>query len=302
MAVILLGPRWALALPLIPLSAAAIWRDRRSLWVLAACALIIGAPVLDLRVHPGEPTAAPGAKSLRLRVVTLNTHGAALDRQAMAAFLDEVDPDLVALQEYAAGSTAELFPANGERRWFTNSPDWPVNLASRYRLTASTKLQDRLFSSGRDAQAAAYEVLTPAGPLHLLNVRLESPHPSLLRLLRREPGATARIEWNVDQRRQQAINVARYASGLAEPVIIVGDFNTAANSSILQDGLSGFANAFSDRGNGYGWTYRSGGIMARIDQVFSRGPLVCRRCWVGPDVGSPHRPLVADFEWRLSAN
>ena len=33
----------------------------------------------------------------------------------------------------------------------------------------------------------------------------------------------------------------------------------------------------------------------RIDHILAGPGWRCGRCWVGPDVGSPHRPLLADL-------
>jgi vancomycin resistance protein VanJ len=33
----------------------------------------------------------------------------------------------------------------------------------------------------------------------------------------------------------------------------------------------------------------------RIDHILAGPGWYCARCWVGPDVGSPHRPVLADL-------
>jgi endonuclease/exonuclease/phosphatase (EEP) superfamily protein YafD len=37
--------------------------------------------------------------------------------------------------------------------------------------------------------------------------------------------------------------------------------------------------------------------MVRIDHILAGPGWQAERCWVGPDVGSPHRPVIADLIW-----
>ena len=78
------------------------------------------------------------------------------------------------------------------------------------------------------------------------------------------------------------------------------DFNLPADSTIFRRYWGDFANAFFRVGWGFGFTKNSteGGFSygSRIDHVLYSPDLRCLRSWVGPDVGSDHLPLLAEFE------
>src|SRR5262249_17737710 len=54
----------------------------------------------------------------------------------------------------------------------------------------------------------------------------------------------------------------------------------------------------SQAGLGWGYTFYNNRTMTRIDHILGGAGWSCRRCWVGPDVGSEHRPVIADMEWH----
>jgi endonuclease/exonuclease/phosphatase (EEP) superfamily protein YafD len=83
--------------------------------------------------------------------------------------------------------------------------------------------------------------------------------------------------------------------------IIAGDFNLTVDSPIYREIWSNYRNAFSDSAYGYGYTkftkinrFR---YSARIDHVLSTPGLRPVRARVGPDLGSDHFPLIADFRF-----
>jgi endonuclease/exonuclease/phosphatase (EEP) superfamily protein YafD len=84
-------------------------------------------------------------------------------------------------------------------------------------------------------------------------------------------------------------------------MLLAGDFNTPSDSVIYREYWSPFHNAYSDAGFGWGYTYFSRRAAVRIDHQLAGSGWRCRKCWVGADVGSPHRPVIADWE-RIDAN
>ena len=87
----------------------------------------------------------------------------------------------------------------------------------------------------------------------------------------------------------------------SEALIIAGDFNMPTDSAIYRQYWSRYSNAFSTCGFGFGHTKQSviRGLHygLRIDHVLTDPFWRCRRCWVGPDLGSDHLPVIADFYW-----
>ena len=100
-----------------------------------------------------------------------------------------------------------------------------------------------------------------------------------------------------DQRRRQADELARKASGLAGPVIVAGDFNAAVEGSELGALANGFDDAFRAAGLEAGDPRRASCGAMRIDHLLSRG-LRALDCRVVTEAGdaSDHLPVLATFE------
>jgi endonuclease/exonuclease/phosphatase (EEP) superfamily protein YafD len=82
-------------------------------------------------------------------------------------------------------------------------------------------------------------------------------------------------------------------------LILAGDFNMPTESAIYRTFWAAYANAFSDAGWGFGYTEWPGmrrlpfGI--RIDHILAGPGWHPLRCWVGPNIGSDHLPLIAEL-------
>jgi endonuclease/exonuclease/phosphatase (EEP) superfamily protein YafD len=92
---------------------------------------------------------------------------------------------------------------------------------------------------------------------------------------------------------QQAVSLSSL------PVIVAGDFNMPADSTIYREVWGRYLNAFSEKGTGYGRTVfesmRGIKVGVRIDHILAGNGLGIRVCETGPDVGSDHLPLIADI-------
>jgi endonuclease/exonuclease/phosphatase (EEP) superfamily protein YafD len=85
-------------------------------------------------------------------------------------------------------------------------------------------------------------------------------------------------------------------------VIVLGDFNMPPDSAIYRQFWSDFSNAISSAGFGFGSTHFTHRTAVRIDHVLAGPGWRFRRAWVGPFVGSAHRPVVADVDVTGTAN
>ena len=85
--------------------------------------------------------------------------------------------------------------------------------------------------------------------------------------------------------------------GWRGPLLLAGDFNLPVESAIYGQYWAQFSNAFSAAGLGLGHTKFTRWHGVRIDHILAGPSWRFRRCWVGPDVKSDHRPLIADVEW-----
>jgi endonuclease/exonuclease/phosphatase (EEP) superfamily protein YafD len=103
---------------------------------------------------------------------------------------------------------------------------------------------------------------------------------------------------NTELRRRQFRLVSDWAGqGGAGRVVVAGDFNTPPESVLHRHFFSGFQNAFSQAGWGWGHTHFTRRTAVRIDHVLSDSASRVLGCWVAERVGSAHRPVIAELEW-----
>ena len=293
--VLLFGPRWLLAIPGLVLLPLAVWLRRRLLRPLAASAVVVVWPIMGLCLPLGR-LAAPAGDCVR--VLTYNVTGAAVDGEALCGLIEEEQPDVVALQEC---------PGDDRYRW---PPGWHVLrrgellVASRYPLREVDWLSGRHPGHVWPRLNMLHCVLAmPAGDVDFCCIHLPSPRFGLTQVLDRRtlisPDRSGRIDDEADRRRRQAEEVGEVAAALPATVILAGDFNLPADSTIYRQSLGRFRNAFSTAGFGFGHTMRpelrGWQYGVRIDHVLSGTGWRARRCWVGPDLGSEHLPLIAEL-------
>jgi endonuclease/exonuclease/phosphatase family metal-dependent hydrolase len=282
--VLLFGPRWVLAVPLValvPLAAAA--RSWRAGVAAAVAAAVVAGPLLGGTVSPAG-LVGPPVDAARLRVVTWNAAGTPPDRPAVREFLAAVRPDVVVVQESPAGGDG--WPAG----WHAVAGPAGVRVASVYPLRETGRLTDATL--GAAGGGLRVEVETPAGPLAVVGIHLPTVRPGLEAAL-----ATRFRDVNelraVIRVRDRASAVAR--EWAADAAVVAGDFNMPDESVVFRRDWGGFADAFAAAGTGFGWTKRTRWFGVRIDHVLAARPGPPAAAWVGPDLGSDHRPLVADL-------
>ena len=289
--VLMFAPRWIMALPLILLAPMALFRHRRSLITLSAAGVLLAWPIMGLRLS-GH---GDGAGATPLRVLTCNIHRNQLNAPAFKIMLDDLRPDVVALQDWTSVHEAELFGGGG---WYYRR-DAELFLASRYPIIKAgpIALQEppKPEFKIREGAAVYYYLESPAGPISLINLHLSSPHESLQSLREFESDAPEQLEFNSHARELESTSIERFLHGVSGPVVILGDFNTPAESDIYSRHWDQFRDAFNLRGFGFGMTHVSTSSSVRIDHILLGSGWDVSRCWLGPAAGSPHRPLMADI-------
>lgn len=283
----LFGPRWLALLPFLVLCPAALWRRRRSLPALLAASGIALIPIMGFCVPFGAALHG-GMPGVRLRLMTCNIHGQALDRMAFGTLLEQVRPDVLVLQEWSSQHDP-LFASEG---WHVHR-DGDLLLASRFPIRRVEDLAQNRW--GSSAEAVSYELATPCGPVQVINVHLASPHPALEAVLDHSADAADQVRTNSRLRLEQSASISARAVAISQPLLIAGDFNTPGESRIFHHCWSGLTDAYSSSGWGLGYTYTSRRNAVRIDHVLYNARWECPRCYIGPDVGSPHRPVIAEM-------
>ncbi len=298
---LMFSPRWFLTLPLgVLVPVAAVFR-RRMLFVLLVSACLLLFPVMGLCI-PWR-TVLPAEKPLlRLRILTCNIHGHRKNPAAVGELIAAVKPDIVVFQgEYTAQYEPLDFPGGGwnvqHERVGRHYGELCIASASRYpiRKVADVLPHDTGVGTGVGV-AVCYEVRTPRGPIKFINLHLSTPRQALVTAIEKQFSASMTVEGNIADRRRETEIISRFAEGIDDPLLLAGDFNMTTDSSIYRAHWGGLTDAFSVGGFGFGYTFYTRWARFRIDHILGGAGWRCRSAWVGPDIGSPHRPVIADME------
>ena len=283
---VLFGPRWLFVSPLLVLFPITCLHRRRALAMLAVSAWIGVVPVMGFSI-PWRAAFSRQSASPPFRVLTCNIHRHQINIQALQNVIAEQKPDIIALQEWSSKYDA-IFAKD---IWHLLRQG-EVLLASRFPITKSELIGEGFEQPG---DAVCFDIDTPNGKVHVVNVHLASPHYQIEDVLDRSPSGGQALQSNSERRHRQSQAVRRYVDGLGPNTIIAGDFNTPDDSFIFRESWTGLSDAFQTAGWGFGNTYFAHKTSVRIDHLLSANGLKCEACWVGPSVNSPHRPLIADF-------
>ena len=291
---LIFGPRWIWGIP-FPFLALAWGRlscRRRSCLIVSA--ILYGYFIVGFNV----PVAFFASSDLpAIRFMTLNLEGGETDWQKLQRLLDLYQPDVLLFQECPANVGAYL-PAD----WNTNQ-DGELAIATRLPLDSCAIVNRVLGHRYPRAVGMVNRIQLPSGPVSVATVHLLSPSDGLNRILSRKTILDLSYRKLIDQeigwRRDEAEHVFDSLKDISESLVIAGDFNLPVESSIYRITWGNFYNAFTYAGLGCGATafQERGGLWnsARIDHILYAEGWKSRSAWVGPDIGSDHRPLFADL-------
>jgi endonuclease/exonuclease/phosphatase (EEP) superfamily protein YafD len=287
----LFAPRWLSLLPLLALLPAA-WLLRRKIMLvpLALTAVVIVGPVTGLCL-PWRTAFLPAPSGPRIRVLTCNLHNSKeVDQRGLESLVLDSGADVVALQEWPGGEASS----------FAKWPGWHSHasrglfLASQFPIRQVVELGTE--SEGPKGLVSRYDLETPVGMVHFFSLHLASPRDSIYETIH-DNGNGEEVTGNTARRWEQSEYIAQQIEGLQSPVLLAGDFNTPPESAIFREVWGNYSDAFGVAGWGWGYTFSGGKTQVRIDHVLSGTGWQCRRCWVGPYIGSPHRPVFAEVFW-----
>ena len=291
--VLLFAPRWTFATPLlllVPIASVFHWRSLISLGLAGA---VLAFPVLGYCYSLDGGSTEKDATSIR--ILSCNIHRQQLDAESFRQLIEATSPDVIALQDWSSKHEEVLF---GDSAWHTQR-DGELFIASRFPISRTTQVisppTEQPGFKVRYGAAAAYQLLTPDGPITLVNLHLASPHEALQAMREGNSSFTEQLAFNTQQREIEAGTVADYIEAQNGPVVIVGDFNTPRESHVFRDHFGNLLNAFSAKGRGFGLTHVSMASSVRIDHVLVNQALNVRECWLADAAGSPHRPVVTDI-------
>jgi endonuclease/exonuclease/phosphatase (EEP) superfamily protein YafD len=290
--ILLFGPRWMALLPLVVLIPASALGPRRVLPPLAVGLALAVGPVMGFCL-PWRSWLGAGSEShMRIRILSCNVHYANLHPDALFDLIAAERPQIVALQEWGPHHDAPATRLGAG--WHVHRGE-STCLISRFPILEVEALnRDQLGGKG---DAVRYVLQGPAGPLSFLNLHPISPREGLQAMVDNPLRAARDVEANLEVRRRESEASSRWAASTQGPVLVAGDLNLPCDSAIYRRYWSEYADGFSIAGLGFGHTWFSRWHGVRIDHILGGPGLSFRRCWVGPEVGSDHRPLIADIEW-----
>ena len=296
---LLFAPRWLWLLPLFVLIPFAMWKNRHMLLPLAAAMLIIIGPLMGFTFSVSKDTLPSSVKTLR--IVTCNLQNGKFDHNAMDAFIREIQPEIVALQELPSNVIIKSLVGwqhmfEGDLHIFSRYPIVPGDYKKAFVPMHKWPRTCFLYST----------VKTPSGDLTFCTVHLPSPRYGLQTVLDKSTLISLkRKKLLIDEteyRRQKSQEISAIVEHLPSPKVIAGDFNMPVESTIYRKYWSGYQNAFSELGTGYGWTERASvrgiPVRFRIDHILVDKELKPMFCRTGPGVGSDHLPVIADIVFQ----
>lgn len=286
------GPRWLLALPLVPLTlvvAGLRFRQRRLALGglgLIACVLMFG--VMDLRLGRGRVSGIPS-----LRVMTHNVGGSTITSKGLHDFLTREHIDIAAIQE------CPFYDYGPARLGWHLYYGGDLCLVSRYPLSVLDPVEAAADERESDPEPVRFEISTAFGRFQLMNVHPETVRGGL-EAIRHDgwAGLSVLAHNRVEARRQSEAARGRLHS-VTTPFLVAGDFNLPVESEIYKANWGELRNVFSSCGRGFGYTKYTSVYGIRIDHVLASGQWECTDARVlASPYGGDHLPLVVDLRLK----
>jgi vancomycin resistance protein VanJ len=255
--------------------------------LLLVTGLVVLGPVMGFCV-PWRTWGRSGETGVRIKILTCNTLGGRADGR-FDALIEREQPDVVVLQEWPSERPVREVLAEGREIARAGG----ILVASRLPIVTS----EPLYSPARSWPVIGLrcELLMAGGPVQLFGLHLLSPRKGLEAVL--EKGLTGLEELNevTEERQIDGMAVEAWLDKYAGPKMVAGDMNMTPESMIYRRRCGHLQNAFSTAGWGFGGTKFTRIHSVRIDHVLTDKSWRITRCEVGPDVGSDHRPVVAEM-------
>jgi endonuclease/exonuclease/phosphatase (EEP) superfamily protein YafD len=285
------GPRWIAALPLGVLVPLALFSRRWRLFAPLGMAAVVLVVPLAGYCFPWRTALVGPLRGPALRVMTCNINGARCDVGALGRLIVREKPDIVLLQESKPDTAGAVF---WQGKWHVGHVPG-TTLASRYPFAAMIPI-DREFI--RRGAVVNFLVQLPIGKtVNVFGVHLSTPRYAMeeaAHFSRQTPGALCE---SLSSLWFESDTSRRWMRAFSGPALVVGDFNQPIELVVFRRFWSDQSDSFSEAGLGFGATKLTRWFGTRIDHILHGPEWRARRSWVGPDVGSDHRPLFAELEW-----
>ncbi len=271
-------------------------------WVLAAAAAVL--PFVAFVVAIGVDTFEETESKDPLRFVSYNVHSAfntdgALDVEAIAQVIEDIDADVVGLQEVPRGqllsATIDLLTLLELELGFehvayfgTTDPVWGNAILSRYPITDVGT--DYLPLVGTPMQRGYLGATVSVGDAEVLVISTHLQHLNDPDVHDLDPEADL-----LPVHTEQIDTILRNWGGQM-PAVLMGDFNARPEwAQIQQLEDAGWVDAWDEVGVGPGFTSNAANPRYRIDYVFHTNDIVGVDAGVFQSTASDHFAVIADL-------
>ena len=272
----------------------ALLARRRTAWISIAIVTLLFAGLFTGEITPPIPTVRAGDSTPSLTAMTYNVLFAVRDTAPVAASIAQAEPDLIAFQEMTYLRAQALEQEIGKQYPYRTPIDpqlcfSTVAIWSRYPILSIEDVDPDVVCRVKSV------VIDYSGqPVRVVNVHAW-PYTGTDR---------ESIERGFRWRQEQLDLVFSMVEGQPEPLILLGDFNSAPMSDLYHSISARYTDAFTEAGWGLGhtWPAESGrwynipypNRFVRIDYVFHSSQWRAEDAWVAEgDGASDHHPVVA---------
>lgn len=255
----------------------------KSFRLAAVAGVMMTLPLARIAPTWWNPTEDPGGTSLR--VATFNVYTANDRYNDALNWINKTNPDLIFLPEVDETWAAKLSPL---RKTHPHAIEHFVEGNFGFALYSKHPILNHSIKPCGDMELPLLiaKISTPKGDITLLGA-----HPV--------PPTT---EFWASERDAFLREIARHSTSHAGPHLLLGDLNATRWSHGMKPI---FDAGWIDTSEGHGapatWMNKNPLIAIPIDHIMflpNKGDTMhCRNRWVGPDLGSDHRPVVAEIVW-----
>lgn len=288
-----MAPLWVLHLPIgFLIIIGMLTKYRRLLLTCFLSVLIIVFGIMGYNVPLAALIHKDGNAQHPLRIMTCNL-GLAVDSTSLSELIKNTRPDIIFFQEVYSNNQNILEAILPQDTWNVTFQEY-LGLASHLKII-HTDVKNRSIVGGTEGLVAKYTLEGTAGQIHVFNIHLETPRAGIQAMVDKNLyGLPEMVKVSQQQEIDSAI-VSQWI-GRHKSVLIAGDFNMPKNNPIYRRFWSKFTNAFSKAGLGFGYTSNTRWHGVRIDHILCDRDWRVIHSWVGSDIGSDHRPVIADVE------
>jgi vancomycin resistance protein VanJ len=295
---LLFMPRGLFLFPILILAAWAGWLGRRKFWAVhGAIALVVLIPLMGFSLPFGRLAAfrQPGS---RLKVMTFNSGNQGINASRLRRLAETEKVDIICFQEGYTGKPGEGRPDPELEAYLSKFFHRNKERTIASRLPIVEELPPLEDEDGEQsfwrARVERVRVRAPSGDEFIVaSVHIPSMYYALGGVL---AGDMRSLEHHTEWRAKRMRMVATFLSEANDlPLLVGGDFNMPADSTMmLALRVPALRYGFNAAGWGFGYTRPSSFPWMRIDHILATSEFTFTRCWVGPDLGSDHLPLLAE--------